>query len=107
MTTLNLDLEVARRAIEKMTIAYGMLTNYQKKNRTLLLTDLLEAEQWKGASAKDFNDNYKKVDYENYLQLEAYGQLIQVLAGEVAQWEHQASHLSPDPKYLFPPGNTP
>jgi hypothetical protein len=107
MTSLNLDLEVARRAIEKMTIAYGMFTEYQKRNRTLLLTDLVDGQQWRGASAKDFNDNYKKLDYEIYLQLEAYRQLIQVLAGEVAQWEHQALHLSPDPKYLFPPGNTP
>jgi hypothetical protein len=104
MTTLNLNLEIAQQVLTQMSTVYEDFRVLQKKHRTMLVTDLYEAANWQGKSAKNFYDTYRELDYQVYLQLEEYGKLLMVLAGEFNDWQHQAQHLSPDPSHLFPPG---
>jgi hypothetical protein len=104
MTTLNMDLETAQQVIDLMTTAYTDFQDHQKQWRTLLITDLYEAQDWLGKSAKNFYDNYRDVDHQVFLQLEEYGKAINGLVEERKSWEKMGEHLYPDPTHLFPPG---
>jgi hypothetical protein len=105
MTTLNLNLEIAEQVINQMTTVYNDFRSYLKKHRAMLVTDLYEAANWQGKSAKNFYDTYRDLDYNIYLQLEEYGKMLVVLSEEFTTWQEKALYLSPDPKYLFPPGH--
>ena len=103
MTTLNLDLDIAAKAIEKMTEALSNWADNQEKNRSLMMKGLYEAKIWQGASAKNFYDSYGDLHVQINAQLQEYQKLINALSNEVLEWEQRSLHLIPGMEHKYPP----
>jgi hypothetical protein len=94
MTTLNIDLAIAETAYGKMANFIKKWAEFQKLNRTYMRDSLYEAENWMGASAKNFYDTYNEVDSQINAQLQEYAKLTAGFYNEMLEWIKKAEHLS-------------
>jgi uncharacterized protein YukE len=93
MTTLNMDLDIADQAQQRMAYVYTTMSDEAKKIRTQVYTSLQDSGNWSGFSAKEFFDSFNALDNAFYHNLEELNTMAGNLRAEIDQWKAMQDHL--------------
>jgi hypothetical protein len=87
MLTLNMETDVADKALTELIKCFDILCETQKTIIGKINSDLRESKNWVSSSAKEFYDEYDELDKQLLSRIEEMGLLRKKLDVEIYQWK--------------------
>ncbi len=87
MQTLNMETDVADKALAAVNKCFNVLCEAQKIIIGKINTDLRDSKNWVSVSAKEFFTEYDELDKQLLSRIEEMGLLRQKLDQEIYQWK--------------------
>lgn len=94
MTTLNLDTDVANRALAQMKASQIQFRDAMNALRNKVFTEIRACGDWRGVSAHDFLEGFNELSGDFTSKIDAnWVELMDILDDEIAQWNDKGGKL--------------
>jgi hypothetical protein len=94
MTTLNLDTDVADRALVQMKATQIQFRDAMNSLRNKVFTEIRACGDWRGVSAHDFLEGFNELSGDFTSKIDAnWVELMEILDKEIVQWKEKGEKL--------------